>query len=190
MDELIAWADRRAFPAVELDATPAGAPLYARYGFVEHGQTQVYLADEAGGDARAARPYAQTEREALLALDRRAFGADRRAALAPLLASETSAVVVSGPPDHLDGYAVVQLRTQMLGPVVAADAVIAAGLIDAARTRLRAGHRICIPTSTGGAQMILARRGYRLSRSLAHMIRGEPPPARQAVFARMSLGQG
>ncbi len=33
MEALIAWADRQGFAAVELAATAAGAPLYARYGF-------------------------------------------------------------------------------------------------------------------------------------------------------------
>ena len=58
MNGLTAWADDRGFRAVELAATPAGAPLYARYGFAVAGRTVVYVADGGASDRSAARRYA------------------------------------------------------------------------------------------------------------------------------------
>jgi len=191
MAGLTAWADERRFAAIELDATPSGAPLYARFGFLKAGQTSVYHAVARGGDVRAARPYAAADREALFAADSRGFGADRRDVLRLLIDSAHNAVVVTGPPGAVDGYAVAQPRAELLGPVVASSAAGAARLIDAARTYLPARHRMSVPSDNRMARAIVAASGYRLSRSLAHMIRGtRPRAARQTLFARINLGQG
>ncbi len=193
MDELVAWADRRGFPTLELDATPAGQPLYTRYGFREYGQTEVYSTDggRGGGLAEGVRWFEESDRTGLLAIDADAFGADRADALEPMLGDVGNAVLVSGRAGHIDGYAIAQLRASMLGPVVGLTPAIAAALVDAARSRLPASHRVCIPAETAGARAILMERGYRCARSLAHMVRGVPPrTSRQAIFARMNLGQG
>ena len=65
---------------VGLDATPLGRPVYARLGFVE-ASTYVRMgavwSGERGGDAAAARTAGPDDLEAVLALDRDVFGADR-----------------------------------------------------------------------------------------------------------------
>jgi GNAT superfamily N-acetyltransferase len=191
MDDLLAWARERRFAAIELDATPSGQALYAACGFVEAGQTLVFGAAAGGGDARAARPYAAADRDSVIAADRQAFGADRREVLSPLLESRANTVFVSGRRGAVDGFAVAQPRSELLGPVVATDAGVAAQLIDAARTRLPVNHRLNVPSGNRGAQTILAARGYRLSRALAHMLLGSPPQAaRDRLFARINLGHG
>jgi hypothetical protein len=191
MDALTAWADRRSFAAIELDATAPGAPLYARYGFVASGQTLVFEAATAGGDVRAARPFVERDREALFRADAQAFGADRRDVLRPLLESAHTAVVVTGPPDALDGYAVAQPQRGVLGPVVAPSATAASRLVDAARAHLSVPHRVNFPAENSVTQALLSERGYHRLRKLEHMIRGTRPPAtRQALFARINLGQG
>jgi ribosomal protein S18 acetylase RimI-like enzyme len=103
MRALSAWAQQRRFDAIELDATPSGSPLYARFGFTPAGRTLVYVAGGAGGDARAARRYGAADRAAVLATDRHAFGADRGDVLRPLLEWAPNAVVVSGPRHAADG---------------------------------------------------------------------------------------
>jgi ribosomal protein S18 acetylase RimI-like enzyme len=191
MDALLAWSRDRRFAAIELDATPSGQALYAAFGFVEAGQTLVYAAAARGGDSRAARPYSAGDRDAVLAADRAAFGGDRSDVLLPLLELRINTVFVSGPRGAVDGFAVAQPRSELLGPVVAPDAGSAARLIDATRARLSASHRLNVFSGNRGAQAILTARGYRLARSLAHMLLGTPPQAaRDRLFARINLGHG
>ncbi|MGD0474175.1 MAG: GNAT family N-acetyltransferase [Candidatus Velthaea sp.] len=191
MSGLLAWARERRFAAVELDATPKGAALYAGFGFVEAGATLVYGAAGRGGKCRGVRRCGAADRAALLAADRRAFGAERGDVLGPLLESPFNAVFVCGARGAVDGYAVAQPRSELLGPVVAPDAEAAARLIDAARAHLPAGHRLNVPSTNRAAQALLAARGYGFSRSLAHMLLGTPPrAARERIFARVNLGHG
>jgi GNAT superfamily N-acetyltransferase len=202
MNDLIAWADARGFAGIELDATPVGAPLYARYGFAAAGETRVYESPQRGGalgsgvlplsgDPRAARPYAPDDWAALIAADARAIGGDRAEMLRLLIDDDQNIVVVSGPPGSVTGYALAQRLAQTLGPVVAPDAATAAGLIDAARDALACAHRLHIGSASPALEAILAARGYRLVRSLAHMVRGtRPAAARETIIARANLGQG
>ncbi len=190
MDALTAWADARGFAALELDATPAGEPLYVRYGFRTATHTLVYEAAGQGGAVRGVRAYVPGDLAALCAADGRAFGADRSEVLR-LLVEPPNAVFVSDASGPVDGYAVAQPRTEWLGPVIAADAQAALRLIDAARSVLPAGHRLGIPAESAGAATLAAKRGYRFTRTLAHMVRGtRPPAARNELFARINLGQG
>ena len=191
MRALSAWAQQRRFAAIELDATPSGSPLYARFGFTPAGRTLVYVAGGAGGDARAARRYGAADRAAVLATDRHAFGADRGDVLRPLLEWAPNAVVVRGPRHAADGYADAQPRSDLLGPVVAPDGASAAALIDASRTRLAGTHRVNVPSDNRSAQAILQARGYRFARSFPHLVLGRLPlAARDTLFARINLGYG
>ena len=191
MDGLTAWADTCGFTALELDATVAGAPLYARYGFETAGHTVVYDSVARGGQRRAARRFAATDREAVLAADARAFGGDRSDVLSQLVGVASNITLVSGLPGAADGYAVAQLHSDVLGPVVAPHEAAAARLIDAARACLPALHRISLPSENRAAHAIIAARGYRCAKSLAHMVRGRRPrAARKTLFARINLGQG
>jgi hypothetical protein len=197
MDALVAWADARGFAALELDATPVGEPLYLRYDFRTVSQTLVYDAvgsgsgsGSGGGAVRGVRAYVESDLAALCAADARAFGADRSDVLR-LLVEPPNVVFVSGPSGSVDGYAIAQPRTEWLGPVIAPDADTAARLIDAARSRLPAGHRLGLPAENATAARLAAARAYRWARTLAHMVRGTRPPAlRDALYARINLGQG
>ena len=220
MDELSVWADDCKFEGVELDATPAGVPLYARYGFITVDRTDVYVsaagaiaatpagqvpalaAGERGTTAHhhaprepvtdeAVRPYDSVEQAAVLAVDRAAFGADRSAVLGLLLDAMPEAVRVIGSAGRIDGYAIAQVRPQMLGPVVAPNARAAGGLIAAATRLLPPVHRLQIPADNLAAARIFADSGYVLVRSLPHMVRGTLPVGhRGRLFARINLGQG
>lgn len=191
MDGLTAWADSCGFMALELDATAAGEPLYARYGFTTAGQTIVYHAVTRGGERRAARRFCAGDRDAVLAADARAFGADRSDVLRHIVGVAPNVAFVSGPVGNVHGYAVAQMHSDVLGPVVAPHAAAAAHLIDAARAYLPALHRISLPSDNRAAHAIVAARGYRCEKSLAHMVRGRRPrAARQSLFARINLGQG
>jgi predicted N-acetyltransferase YhbS len=192
MDALIAWCDARGFAGIELDATPSGAPLYARHGFVAVGETRLYTATRAGGDARAARRYLAADRDGVLAADADAFGADRSDVIRLLLDEpQNAAFVIGGGRRNVSGYAVAQPITGLLGPVIAPAPNAAAQLIDAARAHLSIAHRIAFPSDNAAAGPILTARGYRCQHSLAHMVRGARPAAAQLKFyARINLGQG
>lgn len=192
MNALTAWTDARGFAAVELDATPSGAPLYARYGFMETSRTLVYLSTNTGcensGLVRAAAP---TDRATIYAADADAFGADRSDVLRVLLDSEPGAAFVTRADGPAGGFAVAQRAAEQLGPVIATSPSSAAALIDAARALLPGTHRISVPADNVAVQAILGARGYRFSRSLAHMLRGTAPGgARDRLYARINLGQG
>jgi ribosomal-protein-alanine N-acetyltransferase len=191
MRSLIAWTREHGFAAVELDATPAGAPLYEQYGFAACGATLVYATASGGGYPGAARRYAPGDRAAVFAADARAFGADRSDVLRLLLDAPRNNVFVSGRPGNVTGYAVAQPGPGLLGPVVVPESLAAAQLIDAARASLGPPHRVNIPSENPAMVAIVGARGYVYARSLAHMIRGRPPVRDGgALFARINLGQG
>ncbi len=191
MEELIAWADAIGFAALELDATPSGAPLYARFGFIEVGQTQVFTGVLPGGERGAARPYVTADRETLLTADARAFGADRSEMLCLLLDSVQTTALVTGPVGRVEGYAFAQRDVETLGPIVAPNPAAAAALIDAARTALPVVHRLNANAANEAVAAILAERKYQLVRSLSHMVRGTRPAAqRSMIYGRANLGQG
>jgi predicted N-acetyltransferase YhbS len=191
MDALTAWTDLCAFAAIELDATPAGAPLYARYDFLEADGTDVYANTAAANRPSPARKYVSDDRVGIFAADARAFGGDRSEVLALLIDAAPQAVVVAVDEAGLQGYAIAQPRPQLLGPVIAADGRVGAELIDAARALLPLEHRISVPAANRAAAAILSQRGYRPLRSLVHMVRGGPPGGQhRRLFARINLGQG
>ena len=98
----------RDLPCVGLDATPLGAPLYRKHGFVEHSELvrmKGVVRLESAGRARAMQASDLAE---VCQLDREVFGADRSQLLAELLrrAPECAWVVRDG-----CGLAGVLLRT-------------------------------------------------------------------------------
>lgn len=190
MRALLAWADARAFAAVELFATPAGRPLYLRHGFVDADEAQVWNAPAEGGDASAARDATSADRDAILALDRESFGADREPVLSQLLDDPANRVFALGTPSRLEGFAIAECAAAVLGPVIARDPESAARLLEAARVAMLAPHRLNITGSAENAALV-ASRGYVFDRSARRMIRGAlPPAARERILARINLGHG
>jgi GNAT superfamily N-acetyltransferase len=187
LDALITWSDECAIGTLHLDATPAGAPLYERAGFVDDGETVVFTRPATSGSMRQA-PRAATDppRRAMLARDRAVFGADRRPILEPLFDCCENHVFACD-----DGsYAVAQPDT--IGPLVASDAVRAEALFDAAlAARPGVALRVCAPTQQPDAAQLLIARGFTAARRLRHMVRGPRLAADEtALWARINLGQG
>ncbi|MEO8371646.1 MAG: GNAT family N-acetyltransferase [Candidatus Solibacter sp.] len=125
-------------PCVGLDATPLGAPLYRKHGFVEH--SELVRMKGVAPLATAGRGAAMQDSDLaeVCGRDREVFGADRSRLLAELLrrAPECARVVREG--SDLLGYCFGRpgrLYTQM-GPVVASDAAVAQDLARACFARL------------------------------------------------------
>jgi GNAT superfamily N-acetyltransferase len=122
----------RDFPCVGLDATPLGAPLYRKYGFVEHSELARMKGMVQFAPSERAAAMMTCDLGEVCQLDREVFGADRSQLLAELLrrAPERAWVVRDG--SGLLGYCLGRtgrLSTQ-LGPVVASDAGVARALVE------------------------------------------------------------
>jgi len=185
---LLAWGEARALPW-RLDATPAGAPLYASCGFVDDGATIVFeSAAPVVHDSRAAvREATQGDLHAIAALDQRAFGADRRWRLAALF-TEPGATVLLGPGDAFAGVR----ASGLIGPIVAPDSDAAAAVLDAALA-LQPGVQRRVHASAANRAIVdlLRSRGFSEQRELRHMRQGDAPSGdASALWARISLGEG
>ncbi len=193
MEHLLGWLDARGCPMALLDASEAGAPLYAQLGFVEDEQTTLYQ-----GGAHSRRP-ALPERvaplepdalPALAALDARLFGTERTALLELLLrALPGRGFLARGDDGQPAGYLIAQ--EQQLGPWVAADPAAAASLLAAAQTLDYSGNTYAQIGSLNadGAQLLL-RSGFSPHKHLRHMRRGGAPRDRSRVYGQTSFSLG
>ena len=171
-------------PCVGLDATPAGEPLYRRFGFESHSSlvrtTAVIQSALFPKPARAARRMADGDLPAVYRWDREVFGADRSHLLAALFArAPECAWVVSGAAG-LGGYTFGRpghLYWQF-GPVVAVDLEAARDLAAGCLAGLH-GRRVAIDASPAAKEWIgfLQSAGFVEERRFARMyLRGYVPP--------------
>ena len=118
MSRLLTWLDGRGCPLVLLDATEAGAKLYAKLGFVEDELALVFQQDDyAKSPCPSVRvnTLCSADLAALAAFDAPIFGADRRAVFAAFLAEiPDRAFVVRDEAGYFAGYLFVKIYT--LGP--------------------------------------------------------------------------
>ncbi len=171
---------RDAGRAMLLDATPAGAPVYARLGLRPLGRLQRW-AGQGGGQAASVGVIDP-------GWDSASFGADRSFLLQDILAREGSAAITSA-----TGFALLRrgARATQLGPMTAAPDEQAALLdraVDAARgpvllDMLDAGHALLSP---------LVARGFTLQRDFVRMALGRDAlpgcPTRLLVAAGPEFG--
>jgi GNAT superfamily N-acetyltransferase len=170
---------------VKLDATPDGRPVYERFGFrvesvVERwsGTARDDTPSAAGGER-----FEPAMRGELLALDRKAFGADRSELIESLLADACVQPAVASTDGRFGGYALARRGSSAayIGPLVAVDAKQAAPLLDRLLSQL-AGQQIYVDLNTSfdcGAE-VLAARGFVKQRELLRMSYG---PTRRAAAA-------
>ncbi len=172
--------------AVKLDATPDGRPLYEKLGFrVES------LIERWGGVAQSTpavdcSTLNSSGRRELLALDRRAFGADRSKLIDMLIENACIAPLVTTAPDgRVTGYALARKGTDAtyVGPLVATDADAALALLDELLSLLT-GQRIYIDVNTdfGAAAEVLVARGLIKQRDLIRMGYGERSSAGSSPY--------
>jgi len=169
-------------PAVALHATPDGAGVYARQGFVTTGQLCQHQGVAAAISAplpagAALRPATLADLDVLSDLDQRACGMARRRLLQAVL--QHGQCVVLQQQGQPQGFAMLRRfgRGEVIGPVVAADADAARALI-AHWLGVCAGRfvRIDVPTDAGLADW-LAEAGLVAVDTCARMVRGFAPVA-------------
>jgi GNAT superfamily N-acetyltransferase len=156
---------------IGLDATPRGEPIYARLGFVE---TERLVRMEAtgaarGGDDGKATRLAAGDLDAVLAMDREVFGADRRDVLGWAFRQAPAWCVKDG--GRITGYCFGRAgeRYRQIGPVVAPNVDQARGLVEAALHS--SGGPVVVDASAGHTEWIaaLGALGFHEERPLVRM---------------------
>ena len=190
MERLMRYADARGAQTLLLDASAAGAPLYLSMGFMTTDETWVFsseaTASPANGASSSPRVRAATaaDREAILALDRQAYGADRTRLLDACLTDGRALVHEQG------GFCIAQ--DAYIGPLVAAQKDAAAELLDAALALpFSRPPEVLTRASQPFMPQLLAARGLRHARSLKHMQKGGAlRPPRPLLCSPQSLATG
>jgi predicted N-acetyltransferase YhbS len=173
VEALIARARELGCAMVLLDASDAGAPLYARLGFVEDDRARIYTqATTAPVEPTASQtvaPLREADLPALVAFDARYFGAAREAVLALCLHHYADrSFATRDETGAITGYLIAQ--DQRLGPWVAATPVAAEALLAHAVTRPFATAPVAlVPAANRDAVALLERSGFTTSRDLRHM---------------------
>jgi len=195
MEALLDRLDRAGCPVALLDASPAGAPLYLKLGFVDEGRTREYVlpAGRSGGQApEEASLVRRADLPALEAFDAPVFGAQRGKLLAAYHADFPGrAFLVRTPDGEIDGYLFAQEKK--LGPWVArtprtAEILLRAGL----SLPFENGTAVLAPDCNPDALALLERNGFSLWDAIRHMRRGGSrlPGVRAQIYGQASYAVG
>ncbi|WP_260960984.1 GNAT family N-acetyltransferase [Pseudomonas citri] len=171
-----------------LNATLAGAPLYASQGFVDFGHIQQHqgqalsLAPQPLSAGERCRPLSEADQAELIELANAGSGLDRSAVLNDLFDIVEHAVVIEQN-GHLCGFAMLRPfgRGRSIGPVVAQTPEQARHMIAELLTRVPDTFvRIDIPSDSDLAAF-LEEAGLKQIDTVAQMALGAPPEATGAV---------
>ena len=184
MEKALAACDSR---TPLLNATLAGAPLYASQGFVEFGRVQQHQGQALVPDLVALAPgescraLGADDHATLLALAKAASGLDRRKVLRDLQVEHAVGIERDG---QLRGFALLRPfgRGRCIGPVVAENLNQAKHLIAALLAQVPDTFvRIDIPVVCGLSDW-LESAGLKNIDTVAQMALGTPPQASQGVY--------
>lgn len=171
-----------------LNATLAGAPLYASQGFVDFGHIQqhqgqaISLAPQPLSPGERCRPLTETDQTEVIELANAGSGLDRTVVLNDLFDVVEHAVGIERD-GHLCGFALLRPfgRGRSIGPVVAQTLEQARHMIAVLLARVPdAFVRIDIPSNSGLAAF-LEEAGLKQVDTVAQMALGTPPQATGAV---------
>jgi len=182
MQHLLRWGAERGRPVLQLDASPAGAPLYERLGFVDDEKTVAFIQEDCARRPRLSERVSRLQASdisALAAFDTPIFGANRAAVFEILLSEAPErAFVARDDAGQICGYLFAQPAT--LGPWAARTAGDAEALLGAAlQLTYQAGPYVLAPSSNANAGSLLLQYGFSPNRSLRHMRLGGEGPVGQ-----------
>jgi len=195
MQRLLAWLDARGTPMELLDATEAGAPVYAHFGFVE--EDLAYLFEHQPDTLAFDWPdgvhvLQAKDIQALCEFDTPIFGASRAAVLRALLTDFPGrAFAVHDEAGQISGYLFAQ--SQRIGPWAAKRRQDAQVLLRAAMSLSYQGMPLAIvPKMNEAAAELLEQFGFRFTRSCRHMRRGGSsiPSQRTLIYGQTSFAIG
>jgi GNAT superfamily N-acetyltransferase len=175
--------------SIKLDATPAGRPLYESMGFRPEGLIERWEGMGQPGVKKKWPDWDEGLGAAVYAFDRLAFGADRSAMLASLIAdSPVVPLVAITPEGQLEGFVLARpgRRAFHIGPVAAQGQGTALALLDGMLGQL-AGEKVYLDFNTGfgiGSE-VLVDRGLVKQRDLNQMAFG---PESQAGLSKRIFG--
>lgn len=195
MQHLLGWLAERGDPVVVLEASPAGAPLYEKLGFIDDGHT---ISFEFEGPPRqyppasGVQPLTPADLPAITAFDAPIFGAARQPVFELLLREEPArAFVLRDEAGACAGFLFAQ--SDKLGPWAAATPAAAEALLTTALAlRYTAGPYVLAPGNNPHITPLLARHGFVAVRALRHMYRGgDHSPGQPALlYGRASFAIG
>ncbi len=198
MEHALHYAEHRGVQRVALDATPAGQPLYRQLGFedetpIERWEGNAPAASVDGEEGERPRSGAAAHLEQMAALDRLAFGVDRRTLIERLMNTAPEDCWVAR-----GGYLLARpgSNAHFLGPCVAEEPQVARRLLRALFARHR-GRRFfwdLLPENRAAAELA-ADLGFQCARSLTRMSRttasgpcARPRPGWQFATAGFEYG--
>lgn len=163
--------------SVRLDATPAGEPLYRRFGFLpEYDLARAVIGQSGAAPLPSrARPMTEADLAAIFALDTQVFGADRSSLISSLLrrAPGSAAVIQDG--STVTGYCFGRpgFRYRQIGPVVAESSSAAQDLVAHCLASGSGAAAIDVPRHSAEWIAWLESAGFRVERPFLRMRRGE-----------------
>ena len=195
LERLMGWADSRGCPAILLDATPFGVPLYLDSGFSDMDATIVLRMEEpeqARMDPSGIKQLQGAYLPRVASFDSPAFGANRDRLLRYYWKDIPDRFMVSyDSKGQVDGYLVAQ--DLALGPWVALDEGVAENLLlRGLQLPFELAPQVFVSGSNACAIDLLGRFGFREQRRLRHMIRGTRAKRARTtqIYGQASLGFG
>jgi len=170
----IDYLDGTRIPCAKLDATPQGKLLYEKLGFqVEYDLERHILRSEPG---RGAAPGKAEDLEAVLAMDRDIFGADRSTLLRSIASAAPEFVATVRQGGSLSGYALGRRGSHAdhLGPWIARTEPAAREILENFLLRSRRNVVfVDVVKDNPWAPDLLIEKGFKFSRALTRMYRGK-----------------
>jgi ribosomal protein S18 acetylase RimI-like enzyme len=161
-------------PCAKLDATPQGKPLYQKLGFETEYEIERWMLAR-HGETPSVPPRLPSINE-VLEFDRRVFGADRSSLLVSFAEQAPQFVLIERRDSSVDGYCFGRKGStaDQLGPWVARDPTSARKLLgDFLNRSSRELVFVDLVKANRWAESLLAERGFRFSRALTRMYKGQ-----------------
>ena len=201
LQHILNWLDASGCPTVLLDASPSGAPLYYRAGFVEDDVTVVlHSGNGQTDDASRAKMnlrdcavvLSEIELPALFGYDAYYFGSERATVLASYWANDPQRVLVTHNVEgQITGYLIAQ--SSVLGPWVADTKKDARRLLISALTLpFKNKPGMFVSAANKDALELFEQYSFGPQRTLRHMCRGKKVQRARstALYGQASLGLG
>jgi GNAT superfamily N-acetyltransferase len=179
LEKTIEYLDAAKIPAIKLDATPLGKPIYEKLGFVtEYEIERMILKRDAADGSRQTDSSRVDNRQLRMVFDRdrEIFGADRSGLLQSLHDNAPELTLVLERSNNLAAYAFGRRGSfaDQMGPWMAADAQACEELLNTFLTRCHRETLIvdCMKAHSTASQLVRAR-GFSYARPLTRMYRGK-----------------